>query len=141
MIPTNKPHLRPAAVCIKDMQDICGRAKRKCQDWPKTSATYQDVNKLSDYLSGIVTQLTPYLGNQRLIDFANAEAAKEVGYFGLGYDVQDDYAALGVALTDIITFLSAQTLQNPIQSDMVTLTQYNLSGITVEFNKLYAVVD
>lgn len=106
MIPTKNQAI-PAAKVIDSIQQRAGALKARFAQVNETSCSTQTLLSLVGIVTNAIEFFDQYAGDQRVIDYANNEAAQDVDYFGQGYDVTVDFIGMMTALNDIKLILES----------------------------------
>ena len=154
MIPTSTSKHRPAAEVIARIQADAAQVKQKVILLRNASSiTVQQALDALAVLREAMNYMGQFAGDQRIIDYANAEAAKDP-YFPAGYDVTVDYGVYSAAVQAIIAGLisnilpldaSGYVLEKQLQSDgtwiMNTISRSTLDTLNTDFDAVLSVLD
>jgi len=133
---------RPASEIVPQIMEALANMKGQLAGVQEPQAGANVLLSLAASITDLENYLTQFGGNQRIIDYANAEAAKN-SLYATGYNVQVDFAAVMGALAAIKTFISAINFSGAVSLNVAGQTQWALitiTGLQLEIDKFNAVV-
>ena len=154
MIPTGNSKHRPAADIVAKIQNDAAQVKQVCLQLRNTQ-TVTVAACLNAYavINSALSYMAQYAGDQRIIDFANAEAAKDP-YFPTGYNVSDDYAVYAATCNNILSALRNSIIPTDANDNIVekyfdtngviqnvTVDRTTLDALNTDIDKLLTVLD
>lgn len=134
---------RPASEIIKDIITKLAQMKALFSGVNEAAIGANVLLSISAAISGAETFLAQYGGNQRLIDFANSEAALNPAKYGAGYNVSTDFNAVMLALANIKAFLIAIDYTGAVGLDangLMFWSTFNATGLQAKIDEFNAVV-
>ena len=154
MIPTNASKHRPAAEVVARIQADAARVKQKASMLRTASSiTVQQALDALAVLRDAMKYMGQFAGDRRIIDYANAEAAKDP-YFPAGYDVTVDYGVYSTAVQAVINALIATVIpldssgyvqEKKLQSDgtwtMNVVSRATLDVLNTDLDTILSVLD
>ena len=135
---------QPASEIIKSIVSNLRSMRAQIANVNEASIGANILMSISMAVNSTETFLLQFAGNQRAIDYANAEAALNTEVYGEAYDVHDDFVAVLSALSDIKQFIIAQDFSDAVtldESGVMVWKVLDASGLQVEIDKFLAVVN
>ncbi|RMG79943.1 MAG: hypothetical protein D6712_18880 [Chloroflexi bacterium] len=154
MIPTSASKHRPASEVVARIQSDASRVKQKAQLLrTATSVTVQQALDALATFRDAMGYMGQFAGDQRIIDYANAEAAKDQ-YFPTEYNVSTDYGAYSTAVQNVIAGLiggvipvdqTGHVLEKYLQPDgswsLNTISRTTLDTLNTDLDAILSVLD